>query len=438
MISNSTVDLVIIGGGPAGLSAAIEASQMGASAVVLEAADAPGGLTRSFERDGYTFDCSGHLLHLSDPRAVELVERATGKDSWNRLSRRSVIYLDEKMVPYPFQLHLAHAPERIRIECLSALPDRPPENADGDFGRWIAENLGDGIARHFMVPYNEKLATVSVDELTTEWLGRFVPQPSLDEIRAGAATQRTIQTGYNRSFLYPARGGIASLSAGLAGLVPNLLTNARATQIDTGQRVVTTDDGRAFAYGMGVIATNPLPQLASMVTPTGASLLGHDRLRANSVTCVNVGLKAANPDFSAYQWTYLPELRFSAYRLGFYNRFADTMAPAGHESVYVEIAHGAGASEAHLVDAALGDLLALNVIDDLDAVDTVFPVRIDCAYVIHDRNVAGLRAAIHRELADRDILVAGRYARWEYSAMENAIVQGMEAVRMAFEDAGGR
>lgn len=428
-MAEADFDIVVIGAGPAGLSAAIEAADHGRSTVLLEAQDTPGGLTRSFERDGYTFDCSGHLLHLSDPEAVALVERAVPDDAWNRVSRNSVIFLDGSIIPYPFQTHLAHAPETVRRECLEGLPDGPPPEEFASFGEWIQATLGSGIANQFMIPYNEKLSTVSVDELTCEWLGRFVPQPSLDDIRAGAATKRTVATGYNRSFLYPARGGIATLSRSLAAMVPNLVTGAKVAEIDTAQRLVRTADGRSFGYESAVIATAPLPRLASLVNPGAAVLERAATLRANTVTCVNVGLKSANPAFSRYQWIYLPERRFAAYRVGFYARFASTMAPPERESVYVEIAHGPDDHEERLVEAALDDLRALGAIEGEADVDTVLPVRIDCAYVIHDHGMSAVRTAIHEELLARDVHVAGRYATWEYSAMEDAIVDGLRTAR---------
>jgi protoporphyrinogen oxidase len=425
-------DIVIIGAGPAGLSAAIEAGRHGLNAVLLEAADTPGGLTRSFEQDGYTFDCSGHLLHLSNPDALALVEEATPPEAWNRVSRNSVILLGDAIVPYPFQLHLAYAPEPIRRECLDLLPESPSEKTAeefADFGEWIEANLGAGIGRHFMVPYNEKLSTVPVEELTCEWLGRFVPQPSLEDIRKGGEEKHAVETGYNRSFLYPASGGIATLSAGLARLAPNLVTEAEVVEIDTERRLVRTQDGREFGYESAVLATVPLPWLASMVKPHDAVFDSATKLRANSVTCVNLGLKRADPEYSQYQWIYLPEEKFAAYRVGFYARFADSMAPPGRESVYVEIAHEPGRSEDELVEEAIADLVTLGAIAGADDVETVLPVLIECAYVIHDHNATSVKAALHRELASRDIHVAGRYASWEYSAMENAIVDGMKAVR---------
>jgi protoporphyrinogen oxidase len=427
-------DIVVIGGGPAGLSAAIEAERLGATAIVLEAEDVAGGLTRSFTLDGYTFDCSGHLLHLADPEAIALVDRATEEADWNRIERDSVIFIDGAIVPYPFQLHLAHAPEAVRHECLALLPQRAPAHPAGledSFADWIDATLGPGIGRHFMVPYNEKLSTVPVGELTCEWLGRFVPQPSLEEIRVGAEARRTVQTGYNRSFLYPSHGGIAMLSAGLAGLVPNLRTGQRVVAVDCGQRAVRTADGGEFGFRRAVVSTMPLPQLAGIVSPGEEELEQRKALRANVVTCVNLGIRNANPELSRYQWIYLPGREFAAYRVGFYKRFADSMAPPNREGLYVEIAHGAGAEEGRLIEDAISDIVRLGVIAGPGDVETVLPVRIDSAYVIHDDRTASVRSTLHEALRRGDVLVAGRYGNWEYSAMEDAMVGGLRVAKEA-------
>lgn len=429
-VAERSWDVVVVGAGPAGLAAAAEAERRGLSAVLLEAGEVPGGLARSFERDGYTFDCSGHLLHLSRPEASRLVEAATPAAAWRRVERRAAVRLGEATIPYPFQLHLAYAPERVRRECLEALPAGPP--APGaepeNLGEWIEASLGAGIGRHFMVPYNEKLAGVPVGELTTEWLGRFVPRPSLEAIRAGAARRRPVRSGYNASFLYPAEGGIATLSRGLAGLAGQLETRRRVVGIDAGQRRVDCADGSSHRYRLGVVATAPLPGLAAIAGLGERALAAAGRLRANSATCVNLGLRGVRTPLADYHWIYLPEARFSAYRIGFYGRSAAAMAPPGREGVYVEIANSADRAEPELVAAAVADLRALGVIAGEAQVETALTVRIEPAYVLPDRDTAGARSLLSEELRRRGIWTAGRYARWEYSAIEDALVEGAEAV----------
>jgi protoporphyrinogen oxidase len=426
--ADRTVDVVIVGGGVAGLAAAFTAERLGASTVVLEAGPEPGGLTRSQRTRGYTFDCSGHVLHLSHPETRRLVMSVTSPDDWLEHERRSFVWMRDRPVPYPFQLHLAHAPADIRDECVRTLPDGGPAALPPDtpFDRWIDAALGRGIGRHFMVPYNEKVATVPVSELTCEWLGRFVPTPSVADIRAGASTRRIDGVGYNQRFLYPRRGGIDLLWRSLAARVACIEVDARIVAIDTRRRVVRTTNGSRIGYRTGVITSAPLDATAAMIEPSTSPLAEGTRLRASTVTCVNLGVRAVAPSFREMHWLYLPEPRFRAYRVGFYDRFAAAMAPPGRHGLYVEIAHGASDAEADLVQAAIADVVALGVIANADDVEVVVPIRIPTAYVIHDHACATARRTLHAELRARDVHVVGRYGRWEYAAIEDALRQGAE------------
>jgi protoporphyrinogen oxidase len=426
-------DVVVIGGGLAGLAAAFTAERLGASTIVLEAADEPGGLARSIRVGGYTFDCSGHLLHVARPETRSLIEEVTASDDWYEIERRSAVAIEDRFVPYPFQLHLAYAPEEVRDECLAGLPTESGEwgtdPAAVGFSDWIDASLGPGIAKHFMVPYNEKVAQVPVSELTCEWLGRFVPRPSLDDIRAGAASRRLVETGYNTRFLYPARGGIDLLWQSLAARLPAIETRARVVAVDTANRRVTTESDVQVSYKEGLVSSMPLPEMADVVNPRIPTFALGSVLRASTVTCVNLGLRALRPSFRDVQWLYLPERRFRAYRVGFYTRFAPAMSPSNREGVYVEIAHDPAADEGALVEAAVADLVELAAIESERDVEVAAPIRIDGAYVIHDRNYSWARGRIDRELAGRGIRMAGRYGRWEYAAMEDALWQGIDAAK---------
>jgi protoporphyrinogen oxidase len=424
------VDLAVIGGGLSGLAAANTAGRLGASALVLEAADEPGGLVRSVRTEGYTFDYSGHLLHLARPETRALIEGVTSKSDWLEKERHSSIIMRDRWVPYPFQLHLAHAPEDIRDECLAELPDAAADfgsdPTEVNFGEWIERSLGTGIGRHFMVPYNEKLSTVPVGELTCEWLGRFVPRPSLEEIREGGESDRVLDMGYNKRFLYPRAGGIDTLWRSLARDV-DVRTGAEVVTVEPERRLVTLRSGEQVRYRHGLVASTGLRAMTQMVQPASPALTLGGHLRANEVTCVNLGLRQLEPRFRETQWLYLPEPRFHAYRLGFYNRFSEAMSPPGREGVYVEIAHRGPLAERDAVDRAIADLVELGAIRTRDDVEVAVPLPMPSAYVIHDRQCSWARGRIHDELERRGISMVGRYGRWEYAAMEDALWQGIEA-----------
>ena len=196
---------VIIGAGLTGLSAGYHAQQDGIDYAVYEAEGAVGGLCRTIEKDGFFFDYSGHLLHLKNPYFQELVKGLLG-DNLNILTRYAVIYSNGVFTRYPFQANLYGLPPLIVKECLMEFVKAYYGNEDlptkryATFREWIFAKLGDGIGRHFMFPYNEKLWTVPTEKMTCEWLGEYVPKPSLEDVFNGAFEDQSKVFGYNSSF----------------------------------------------------------------------------------------------------------------------------------------------------------------------------------------------------------------------------------------------
>jgi hypothetical protein len=206
--------------------------------------------------------------------------------------------------------------------------------------------------------------------------------------------------------------------------VAEVRTGARVAAFDLATRTVTLASGERVRYREGLVASLPLPEMCRLAAIDGE---GARLLRASAVTCVNLGLRHLAPAFVGPHWIYLPERRFRAYRVGFYGRLSEASAPAGREAVYVEIAHDPGADLQDPVTDAVADLIALGAIRDAGDVEVAVPVRIPIAYVIHDPNWETARERALTTLAARGVRMVGRYGRWEYASMEDALVQGGEA-----------
>ena len=112
--------ILILGAGLAGLSAAWHLD--GQDRLVVERAPEVGGLCRSIRERGFTFDYTGHLLHLRDPTirdwALELLP-----DGYVDLHRSAWIHSYGKLTPYPFQANTAGLPLDVRLECLLGFID---------------------------------------------------------------------------------------------------------------------------------------------------------------------------------------------------------------------------------------------------------------------------------------------------------------------------
>ena len=111
--------IIIIGAGLTGLSAAYHLEQAGYTDFkVFEKEPVIGGLCRSIQQDGFTFDYTGHLLHISDPSFEAIINQYVNKASLNTIQRRSYIYSHDTYTNYPFQTNLYGLPETVIVECI--------------------------------------------------------------------------------------------------------------------------------------------------------------------------------------------------------------------------------------------------------------------------------------------------------------------------------
>lgn len=416
---------VIIGAGLTGLSAAYH---LGKDSIVLEKEDRPGGLCRTVEREGFSFDYTGHLLHLNNVYTRNLVQTLIGA----RLSehrRRASIRFGDNLVPFPFQANLSHLPPEVTKECLlgfiKAYCDKGNKEHD-TFSGWVLAHLGEGLARHFFIPYNEKLYGTDLRDMTPEWCDQFVPKPDLEETVDGALGMQKKDFGYNATFLYPSSGGIQTLPDALGGLVNNVRPNTQVTRIDWRNKALLASSGLRMNYS-ALVSTMPLPELLDSLDPFPEELRNARRaLRGRSVLCVALGVEGPEPPDG--HWIYFPEPGYVFYRVGFFHNFSPAMAPEGCFSLYAEIAGDSGLTPdiEKLVNRAIDDLCTAGVLRPGDRIKVVEPLYIPCAYVVYNKERPAALASINEFLRNCDIYPSGRYGEWKYSSMETSILDGLK------------
>ena len=425
-------DVLVVGAGLAGLSAALH---LGGGYRLVEKADRPGGLCRTDARDGFLFDATGHWLHLRDPAMRALAEEVL-PGGWVEVRRRAAIWSHRVFTRYPYQVNTHGLPPEVVAENVlgfveaqlgekgRALRERAPRN----FAEFVLRYLGEGFARNFMFPYNEKLWTVPPEELSTEWMGRFVPRPTLEQVIRGALGLEGDQAGYNATFLYPREGGIEAFAAALARKLPRPAEcGVRPVAVDPERKVARLSSGEEVRW-RAMIATLPLPELVRLCGAAPREVReAAARLRAATVTYVNVA--ARDTGAPPFHWVYLPERRYRAYRVGSASAAVPSLAPPGCRSFYVEFSARAPLPAAEVEPEAIEALLDLGLVGSRSDVLFAFTRVIPDAYAIHDGAWAPSREAILGWLAARDILTAGRSGRWEYSSMEDALLAGRDSAR---------
>ena len=432
---------LIIGAGLAGLSTLIhaQADHKLPPPSIIEAADYVGGKARSEKINGFTFDVTGHWLHLRDPAIRELVLRACGEDHFHPIQRLSRIWSHGVYTQYPFQANVYGLPPQVVYECVmgavEAAQNRPQHVEEDDeptrFSDWIKFYFGEGIARHFMLPYNAKLWGVSADEITSWWCQRFVPRPQLSSIIAGAVGCHQDGMGYNATFLYPKEGGIQTVAEHLSRLGgrEHIQLNSPVIRIDPTSKTLaiqTKSDqvGRQIQY-QRLVNTMPLPDLIDRCDHVPDQVrAARQQLRATEVIYLNVGIRGSLGQ--AEHWIYVPEKRWPMYRVGSFTNAMPSMAPEGYSSLYIELSDRERSIDEITPEVVQG-LVEMGLITHPDAVEFIEVRRIPHAYVIYDEHYRSAREIIHDWLAQVDILSVGRYGDWNYSSMEDALIDGKRA-----------
>lgn len=426
------IDTIIIGGGITGLSVAYHLKNK--KYVLLEKENVVGGLCRSvIDKKGFVYDYTGHLLHVKSNYVKKLVKKLLKKNLALK-NRNSWIYSNKVFTRYPFQANLFGLPEKIIYECIdglveSKLINRQPPTADYQlsFYNWCLKTFGKGISKYFMIPYNQKLWKTDITKLTCDWLGNYVPQPTLQEVINGAFTDDNKKIGYNATFFYPRTGGIQALIDSLKKNTPGIKTDVKITSIDVSKKIVKTNN-RNIQY-KNLVNTIPLPEFIKLIENVPENVNNEaKKLKWTSVLNINLGIKRTN--ISDKHWIYFPEKKFNFYRAGFYHNFSESLCPEGTSSMYVEISYGKQKiSNEKMLKKTIGELKYAGILNSSDKIISECILDIPYAYVIYDNNRNTALKTIRKYLRKNFIFTGGRYGGWKYSTMEDAILEGKEITK---------
>jgi protoporphyrinogen oxidase len=428
---------LIIGGGLTGLVAAERLATAGITVPVLERETEPGGACRSIEVEGYVFDHTGHLLHVGRPETERYLEDL---GVWSRLrvwERSAAIVVGDHVTPYPIQIHTHGLAADVRRDCLlgfiqawAAASETEPET----FREWVLDRFGRGLAEHFFFPYNRKLYRAEPEELGLDWVGRYVPKPDLEEVVDGALGLHDDRVGYNAVFRYPERGGIRMLPDRVAEGVPELRCGSEVVRVCVGERWLELADGQRLAFD-AVVATISLPSLLDMVVDELPDDIAIARRSLRWVRVLNIALGVSGPAPAAEHWRYFPDPQLPYYRVGFPSNHGQ-LAPEGCHTASIEISLDPGSGDVEVVAGEAETALAGAGLVDPARVEVRQLTMVDPAYVVFDHPRRQAVATLRSWLGAHGVRLSGRWAEWKYSAMEDAILDGMVAARRLIKEAG--
>jgi len=426
-------DTVIIGAGLTGLAAAYYLEQKGLSdIIILEKQTTPGGLLRSARINGFTFDYTGHFIHVNNETFHAFLADIGKEKELTATSRKSAIYTHNIKTPYPFQMNLYGLPSTVITECIAGFVERKTHiKKPKTFVQWVQKHFGDGLGKHFFYPFQKKILSYDLRRIEPSWTGRFVPKTDLQSMLTRAVVPSQQQNiGYNAQFYYPTSGGIDWLiKHTIKKLRTQIHTQAQVTRIDPLQKKITLTNGKTISYRT-LISTMPLNKLLTSLSKSTRHTLAAQarKLKHTSVLNINLGIK--RPTLEDVHWLYFPQTHYPFYRLGFWHNVCHALTPPNMSAIYTECSYLPG-SQATQCRAALAEKTMGTVAKLFSFTEQEIILRHDLllhhAYVIYDQWRKQNISKILTQLKKAHILSIGRYGAWKYSSMQEAVLDGKQA-----------
>ncbi|HVB28347.1 MAG TPA: FAD-dependent oxidoreductase [Terriglobia bacterium] len=434
---------VILGAGISGLSAAHALEEVcPGSYGIYEQGATVGGLCRTQQVDGFRFDTVSHVLHFRSQETEQLVHQLLDGDLI-RQERSAWIYFQGRYVPYPFQTHLSALPAAAQAACvggyLTAWIKRKlggecePEN----FGEWVEQHFGSGIARHFMRPYNQKLWGIEPEQMSLDWIRPFVPKTELGQVISNLVSRRNHhQLGYNPWFFYPKQGGIQALSEAFRRrLAEEVRLEHEAVEIDLERHTVRFQDGGQVGYER-LISTMPLPRLIERARGMPEELRREAAgLRWTSLLNLTYCLRRPLP--RPFHWVYFPEAEYPFFRLVFPSNICGELAPEGGGLIAAEISNPEPGREEELERRVMVCLERLGWIAHPADVVRVVRNHFPYAYPVHDLERARRVRRLLDFLESKQVWSIGRFGAWRYSSIDDAITEALRGVPKILESSPG-
>ena len=231
---------IILGGGPSGLSVAHGLIDNGCDPcdlLVLEKEPEVGGLCRSKEVDGSPLDTGGgHFLDLKKQNVLDFIFRFLPEKHWNRFDRVSKIRLRGQEIDHPLEGNLWQLDVDSQLDYLESIAlagSVKEETMPESFSEYIRWKLGNKIADEYMIPYNEKIWSIGLNELGTYWLYKLPSVSFRETLQSCIESRATGSLPAHGVFLYPKNYGYGEVWRRMGdALKGSLVTNCSIESIN--------------------------------------------------------------------------------------------------------------------------------------------------------------------------------------------------------------
>ena len=444
-----TRDLIVIGAGPAGLTAALEATRCGMSPLVLEQGERVGGISRTEVCQNYRFDIGGHRFFTKVSEIQQLWDESLGSD-FRLTPRLSRIFHDHKFYRYPLDIwetlkNLGPLQSFAAIWSFIAARCRRRLH-EVTFKDWVTNRFGRRLYEIFFKSYTEKVWGIPCDEIQAEWAAQRIKDLSLGVIIRQALLPTTLKNGPKsliERFYYP------KLGPGMMWERLQERVEHNGGTVHTRQEVVEInhESGRVISVVLrcdgGEAVTVPMHQLISTMALDDLILRMRPEPPTNVVQAAQslryrdfilVGLVLQKPLLFSDNWIYIHSPYVQVGRIQNFGNWSTDMVPDPEtSSLGMEYFCNRGDTTWTMPDDALVQLAAkeIETLGLARSADVKWGtvIRQPKAYPVYDADYRRHLDTIRAWLSTlENFQTIGRNGQHRYNNLDHSMLTGMAAV----------
>jgi protoporphyrinogen oxidase len=435
---------VVIGGGPAGLSAGYLLAKAGRKVIVLEAEDQVGGIAKTVvDPDGYRFDLGGHRFFTKNKEVDALWHEIMG-DEFLKRPRMSRIFWRGKYLDYPLKgtdvIKKLGPIELTRCGLSYLWATVKPKGPEDNFEQWVSNRFGKRLYTHFFKGYTEKVWGVSTTELRSEWAAQRIKGLSFFSAAKAAffGNKDNEIKSLIDAFNYP-RYGPGQMWEMMTERIEEMGGEVRlecpATKLEVEDgRVVRIDTPQGAIEPRGTISSLPLRHMVGLTSPGAPAEVQKAAQGLRYRDFMTVALILDGEDLFPDNWIYIHEDGVRVGRIQNYRSWSPWMVP-DPDTACVGLEYFAfkgddlwTMDDDKLIELATRELDQLGLATP-DKVRRGYVVRVPLAYPMYDETYADRVATIRGWLDPlEDFVQVGRNGLHRYNNSDHSMLSAMRAV----------
>ncbi len=442
--------VIILGAGPAGLSAGYALAKEGYEVILIEKEAQVGGISKTVEEKGYRFDLGGHRFFTKIEEVEELWNEVL-KEEFLLRPRLSRIYYRNKFFDYPIKPFNALAGlglyEAFLILASYLKVKVNPVKPEESFEDWVSNRFGRRLYEHFFKSYTEKVWGMPCTELKAEWAAQRIKGLSLVSAVVNALLKQFRENQIKtliEEFNYP-RLGPGQMYEAVADAIEKsggqVWTNTKVTGTERkGNRIcsvsILNHSGvKSEIEADHVISSLALRDLIHILNPAPELevLKASSLLKYRDFLSVNLAL---NSDFLfPDNWIYIHSPEVNLGRVQNFKQWSPSMVPEeGCSSLGLEYFCNEGdklwsSKDEDLIKLAVDEICHIGLIER-DWVKWGFVIRVPKAYPVYDDDYKkSMPVVIDFINSLENCQTIGRNGLHRYNNMDHSILTGLLAAK---------